>query len=226
MRVAGATIGDLDGKSLTAQMGRPAVTGVRHPFTYHGSKIAEWELGGEVDESLRLTLTLDCEDEDNSTALAVASYAADYQPLYFMGGELRIGGTGVFVSDWSASCDNQLKTDRYGIRKSSLKKEPLEGEEFRELELEATGEFEDLVMHGRFMNGEEANLVVLYEGRTISGTHKYGLECTYPRVRFDGEGPTAGGGDLLEQNMDLKVLNPLDGSSPVTFRYTTTDSTP
>lgn len=221
-----ATVGDLDGKSLTWQFGRPAITGVRHPFTYHGGKVAEWEVSNEVDESLRLTLTGDFEDEDNTTALAVAAYAADYKPLYFTGGEIRVGGVAVFVNEWSASGDNGLKTDRYGIRKTSLKKEQLEGEDLREYELETTGEFEDLVAHERFMNGQEATFSALYEGQTISGMHKFATEFIFPRVRSDGEGPAAGGGEVIEQTTNLKVLQPLDGSSPVSIKIRTTDSQP
>ena len=53
------TPGDLDGKSLTVQVGIPDVnTGTVHPFTYSGCKIESWELACSEGELATLGLTI------------------------------------------------------------------------------------------------------------------------------------------------------------------------
>jgi len=53
------TVGDLDGKSLTVQVGRGDASGSVHPFTYTGGKIATAEFANAVDGVLNVTLGLD-----------------------------------------------------------------------------------------------------------------------------------------------------------------------
>ena len=119
------TIGDLTGDFFTLQVGRPLVGSTVQPFTYHGCKVTQWELSGEVDAPASLKLSIDAEDEDTSTALAAASYPAA-EMLTFVGGRVQIGAVDFAATSATVSCENNLKTDRYFLRDSSLKREPLE----------------------------------------------------------------------------------------------------
>src|SRR3954465_1580378 len=67
------TPGDLP-TSMTVQMGRPDVGATVRPFTYHGCCVNDWEISCSAGEIAKLKLSLIGEDEDNSTALATASY--------------------------------------------------------------------------------------------------------------------------------------------------------
>jgi Phage tail tube protein len=51
-----ATPGDLTGKSMTLQVGRPDLTGTVQPFTYTGCKVRSWELGAQAGQLAQLTL--------------------------------------------------------------------------------------------------------------------------------------------------------------------------
>lgn len=231
-----ATLGDLFGKSRTIQVGRPDVGGVVNPFTLLGGKVSEWEFSVEVDGLLTYSETLDFQDVRTpdttpaGPALAAAAYPADIVPLDFIGAQIQVAGVPVDLSSFSLSCSNNLKTDRYFLRNSSLKKEPLEDTEAREITGELGGEFENRVAYNRFVQGTEAALVALFEGATIAvvggTTYRFGVQITCPRVRWDGGSPTAGGADVLEQPQEIKVLAPTDGSSPVSIRYRTTDTAP
>lgn len=228
-------LGNLNGKSFSTQIGRPDVTGTINPFTGLGGKVASWQIAVEVDGLVLLTETLDFQNQITPStptagggpgpALAAATYPSSPTPLDFIGAKLLIGGVATDVSSLTLTGDNHLKTDRYFIRQSALKKEPLEETEARELGVELAGEFEGLTAYNRFVNGTEATLSAVFRGPLIEGTIYAGLTVDYARVRWDGGTPTAGGADVLDQPQTCKVLAPASGEA-VTFTYVTLDATP
>lgn len=219
-----ATPGDLTGKSLTVQVGKPDTGGTVRSFTYHGCKVNEWEIAASVGEIAMLTVSLLGEDLDTSTALATASYPSGDSLFVFTQGVLSIAGSGFDVSEVTLSGNNNLKDDRYFIG-SALRKNPLENG-FREYTGELTAEFNDLTAFTRFVNGTEAALTLFFTGATISNAYKYALEIT-TNVRFDGEDPEVSGPEVLEQPLSFKCLNSGAGdSAAISLKYRTTDSTP
>lgn len=226
------TLGNINGKSFSTQIGRPAVDGTVHPFTHLGGKIAEFELAVEVDGLVLWTETLDFMDARTPStpvtpgpALATPTYPAGVVPLDFIGALISVGGTPVDVNSFTLSGSNGLKTDRYFLRRSSLKKEPIEDTEPRELTVELGGEFEGLTAYNRFVNGTEAALIASFRGPIIEGAIFAGLDVTLARIRWDAGTPTAGGPDVLEQPQTCKVLAPAAGEA-VSFAYTTSDAAP
>lgn len=219
-----ATLGDLTGKSLTAQVGKPGAGGTVHPFSYLGCKVASWELGMEVDGILTLALTLDAVDEDTTTGLETASYASSDELLVFTGATVTIGGSSVDVRSFSVSGDNALATDRYFLRDSSLKREQYQAG-YTELTGSLEMDFEDLTEYNRFKDGTEAEIVATFEGTTVLDTgYVPHVKVTLPACRFDGDTPTVGGMEILTQSLPFKVLN--DGSNePITIEYQTADTT-
>lgn len=223
-----ASIGPLFGKSLTVQVARGNVTtGANDPFTYHGGKVNDWELACEPDGLALLTLGMDFEESDTVTALSTAAYPSSLELFDFTQAVIKVGGVNLDVSSLSLKGDNQLKADRYFLRGSALKKEPLEDTAPRELTCDLTGEYDGTAQAwARFVNGTEATLQVTFTGSILEAAVAAKLDINAGRVRWDGGTPNAGGPDVIEQPHSIKILAPTDGSNPLTAAYTTLDLTP
>jgi len=216
-----ATLGDLNGKSFTAQVGRVDNTGAKIPFTYQGGKVKEWELANAVDELLNLTVTCDFAKETigegtGAYALAVPTFVPNTKLFSFGGGTVTVGGSNFDISDFSLKATNGLKDDRYFIRSSGMKAEPLESE-LRKYEWSIKGEFSGTAHANRvaaaIASGAVANITVLWDGPDGSQ-----VKVEMPFARFD-EGPvTVGGMEVVEH--DLSGIALTDGTaSPVTITY-------
>lgn len=210
------SLGDLAGDSFTLQVGRPDVSGTVRAFTYHGGKVAAWTLACANDGLLVCSLDVDFEDEDTDTSLAVASYPSGAIPHVFTGGTITVGGSSADVLSMEVRGDNGLKRDRYFLRNSGLKKEPLQTG--TELSGTLTAEFEGLTHYNRFRNTTEAAFTATF---ATSTSPAHDLVITLPLVRFDGETPSVGGTDVLQQSLPFVALD--DGA---TIAYRTADSTP
>lgn len=207
--------------SLTAQVGRTDVSGTTRPFTYHGCRVTQWELGCSVDEIASLKLSLDGEDEDTATGLATVSYPASLSLLTFVNGTLTIAGSAASVKSASVAGQNGMATDRYFLG-STLKKQQLEmGMRTYSGTFEA--EFEALTHYNRFVNGTEAEIVLNFQGGVISGIYNYEAKIT-ANVRFDGETPNVSGPEIVGQTLPFKVVD--NGTTSIKLEYTTTDVTP
>jgi hypothetical protein len=215
------TPGDLP-VGLTVQVGRTDTGGTTQPFTYHGCRVSEWELGCSMGEIAKLTATLLGEDESTDIALAVASYPASLGLMTFVEGSLLVGGAAMDVTEFSLSGANTLKDDRYFFG-SRLRKSPLENG-LREYTGELSSEFTSLTAYNRFVNGTEAALVLTFEGATISNAFKYYTKIT-ANVRFDGETPEVSGAEVIEQPLAYKCVGNTPGQA-LTIEYQTTDTAP
>jgi hypothetical protein len=216
------TPADLTGRSLTVQVGRPDVGGTVRAFTYHGCKVAEFELTAEVDELLTLGVTILGEDEDTSTALATPSYPTGDALFVFTQGVLQVAGSNQDVKGFSLSGNNGLSDDRYFLG-SQLRKNPLEASR-REYTGELTAEFESLTAYNRFVNGTEAQLVLTFTAGLIEGAFNYRLVIT-ANVRFDGETPSVEGPDIVAVTLPFKCLNSGAGdATALQIDYRTTDT--
>ncbi|MGH3834191.1 MAG: phage tail tube protein [Pseudonocardiaceae bacterium] len=215
------TPGDLP-TSLTVQVGRTDVGGTTRPFTYHGCRVASWKIEAAVGEIAKVTATLLGEDEDTATGLASASYPSSLTLMTFVNGVLSLGGSAHDVTSFSLEGDSGLAADRYFLG-SQLREVPLEAE-FREYTGELETEFQDLTAYNRFVNGTEAALVLTFTGAAISGAFNFATVIT-ANVRFDGETPTVGGAEIIEQPLAYKCLGNTSASA-LTVLYRTTDTTP
>lgn len=207
---------------LTVQVGRTSENGTVNPFTYHGCKVASWELDASVGEIGRLTVDLVGEDEDTSTSLATASYASAASLLVFTQATLTVAGSAFHVRSCTLSGDNGLDTDRYRLG-SALRKAPVEAA-MREYTGTLDAYFADLTAYNRFVNGTEAALVLDFVGAEIESGFNFGLEVTC-NVRFDGETPNVGGPEEIPLALPFKCVSS-DGTpgDAITAVYTTTDT--
>lgn len=214
------TPGDLP-TGLTVQVGRPARGGTVHPFTYHGCTVANWQLDCAISGLAKLKFGLLGEDEDTATALAVVSYATAIRRLSFVQGSLTIAGSAVKVKNATVSGTNTLAEDGYSLG-SALREQPLEAG-MRSLTGSVAGDFRDLAAYNRFVDGTEAELILLFQGGTISSTYKYETKVT-ANVRFDGETPKVTGAGVLQQNLPFTIVD--NGTTSIKIEYQTTDTTP
>lgn len=215
------TPGDLSGKSMTVQIGRPDIGGTVRPFSYLGCKVATAELSLEVNEFVLMTVGLYGAHEDTGQALATASYPSGLSPFVFTHGSISLAGSAFDVRSASLSIDNGLATDRHFIRATTPErpKEPLEADR-RAITGTLTADFTDLTAYNRFVNGTEAALVfTLNAGASAQTTITL-------NVRFDGDTPEIGGAELLEQSLPFKAVSATSDAAAITVVVINSDSAP
>lgn len=230
---------DPTGLFFTSQVGRPDIAGTVQPFTYLGCKVASWELSCDVDGVLMAKVDIDARDETTATGLATAAYPATSELFYFTGAQVALGGTYSFpasvdtvtaptlvdVKKFSLKGDNKIKTDRYFLRSSSLKKEPLPNDYY-----DVTGsmdvEFSTLVDYTRFTSGTPCVVRAQFIGSLIEGSFFRMVEIILTNVRFDGETPNVSGPDVLDHSLSFQMLQDAANPTfpPLIFNYFTTDT--
>lgn len=205
----------------TIQVGRPDTGGTVQPFTYHGCKISQWTLECAINQIATLSCSILGEDEDNATSLASITYPAGLSLMTFVNGTLSVGGSAVDVKSASVQGTNVLAEERYFLG-SALRKNPLEAG-MRDFTGNIEPEFAGLTAYNRFLNGTEAELILLFQGATISGLFKYETKIT-ANVRFDGKTPTVGGPQIVMNPAPFKVVD--NSTTSIKIEYQTTDTTP
>lgn len=225
-----ATIGTLLGKYLTIQAGKPRTgSATVDPYTWHGCKVTDWELSCDVDGILIASIGIDAEDEDNSTALATASYPSDYRVFTFDKAAVTIAATSFEATTISVTGANQLDVARRFLTGSSLKKEPVETAH-REYGVTMEAEYTSLTQYDRFKSATAAGQLAAVEA-TFTGPIAHGgttlpeLKITLPAVRFAEVSQPIGGAEKITQSITGEVVD--NGSDePITITYRTTDATP
>lgn len=216
------TPGDLP-VGLTVQVGRPLNTGTVQPFTYHGCRVASWEVSAAVGEIGKLKMSLIGEDEDVSTELASASYPSTLSLMTFKEATLNIASSAAPCRSFTLRGDNGLEPDRFRLG-SQLTLAPLEAA-YRLYDGDLELDFSATTEYARFTGGTEAALVALFEGATISGAHKYQIQFT-TNVRYDGDTPNVDGPAELKQPIRFKCVDSGSGpSTAITLVYKTSDAT-
>lgn len=189
---------DLTGKSMTMQVGKPAIDGTRHPFTWGGAKIASWTLTAEVGSLAMLSLDVVAMTETNGVSLAVASYDATLAPFVFTEANLLVAGsTNNVVSSVEITCDNGI-TERPRLGSDTSREYLQNG--FREITGSAKTDFVSLAQYNRFVDGDETALVLNFD----NGTERLVITC---HVRYDGGAPELTGPELLEETVEFKVVH-------------------
>jgi hypothetical protein len=215
------TPGDLDGKGLTFQIGRPARSGVVVPFTYAGCKVQSWELGMNVGEIATLGITVIGKSETTGIALGAATFDTAIRPMNFVFGSLRVGNSDLCVRSVTISGENNLTDDRVCFGQNTID-EPTQmdlreySSEF-EVEFGANGSSNDLELYNRYVDGEEAALELTLRNSTSTAALRL-----FGNLRTDGETPNVGGRDMLTYSLSGKFLGPgTTDAGALTAVYTT-----
>lgn len=212
------TPADLQTLYMTMQVGRPFVGGTVQAMTYTGCKIAGWELSASAGEIAMVTFNILAQNESTAVALATATYPATYAPMTFVHGVLSLGGTPTDVRDVTITADNGLADDRYFIKGSGLRSQPIESN-WRSYTWSATLDWATLTDYNRFKLGTEAAL-------TLTFTNGANIFQIVGNVRTDGSTPTVDGPDILDLPLTGRfVASGATDDTAIKIIRTTTEAT-
>lgn len=212
------TPGDLTGKGLTIQIGRPDSGGTVRPFTYAGTKVASWEIALSANENATFGLSVVSQTMTTLTALASASYTTTSNPFSFASGSFTLAGSTLCIRSARVAGDNKLDADRVCVGHNYIE-EPIESD-LRELTGELEMEFPDLVHYNRFLAGTEGYMSL----GLVNGTKSLTLAGN---VRTDKSAPQVSGRGVILQTFNFKcVASTASDASAFTATYVTADTTP
>jgi len=211
------TPGDLTGKGLTFQVGRPDRGGTVRPFTYAGTKIQSWEVGLSAGEIATLGLSVVAQSMTTATALATAAYASTSDsPFTFVNGSFSLAGSSLCIRSARIGGENNLTTDRVCVGHDYIE-EPVQTD-LRTFSGELEIEFPDLYHWERFVNGTEGSMSLAL----ASGT-QYSFTIT-SNVRTLAASPTVSGRDMVVQNFSFDAVGTNSDASAITCTYVTADT--
>ena len=231
--------GDLLGKSLTIQVGRPEPsTQTVKPHTIAGAKCTGWEFSVADNEVAKLSMSFDGWDEATATALATASYVTAEEFSFMQVTEFSIGntiagtnpltesgGTAVtaIVKSFSLKGENALATERFGLGNSGVKKEQLEnGVPTITGTLDA--EYLQSEWYTPFKANTATSLVFRMEGSIISEANKNTLEFIIPEIRIKKVTPKVTGPDLVMASVEFEVYTNSTAQNPLQVTVISADS--
>jgi hypothetical protein len=218
------TLGDVFGRSFTAQAGVPQYGGTVLAKTMTGCKVAGFEIGVDNGGIATGKFTIDAANLVTTQSLATASYALNGGIFHFAQGALTVDAGGVTnVKDFTLTVDNNLKTDRYALGGLGAKSEQTIGG-FRKVSGKMTAEFTDAVLMNKFLTDSSAALVLTFTGNLIQGTYYDKLVITVPAVKLNGETPAVAGDGPVDLSLDWEAYD--DGTNqPLTILHQTSEAT-
>lgn len=209
--------------SFTIQVQRPdTYDGTIRSFTHHGCMIKDWSLTQGVNEYLQTEFNFDFEEVETTTAAGTPSYPANTSPFDWTQCSVTIDGSPVDVTSFDLSADLGLKTDRYQLRSSNLKKQPVRGA-VPTYEGTIEAEFQDTDLYDLFIAGAPVEIVATWTGDVIEGANSASLVVTLPACQFNGDSPAASLDDVAMISLPFKALD--NGTDPtVTVAVVSTDT--
>jgi len=210
-----ATPGDLEGKSMSWQVGRPDSSGTVRPFDYAGCKIGSWTISAEVGSIATMDLDLVGMTEATGGTLATASYDATWEPFVFTEASLTLAGTSI-ATVRSLSLTGTNAVERRVRLGSGTSKEPLQIGR-RTYEGTVSMDFDDLTEYAKYVAGTQVALVALFD----NGTDTLTITCN---VQYTGETPVVGGQELLEQSLPFRALHATSDASAITLTLSNTET--
>lgn len=234
------TPGDLYGKSLTVQVGRPEPgSGTVRPFGYTGCKVTQWEMTLQDGDHLKLSVTLDGRDEDTSTGLAVASYASGAELFNFSHATLKLGGTpatadgkttisggtavATVINQIQLKGESPMAVDRYGIGNAGLKAEQIEND-YPNVTGSLDAEFDKTELYDVFKAYDSLALELVLEFGAADTDQPFHLSFLAPAIKFKESSPSVDGPGIVKAQTEFEVYD--NETDPAyQFRYVSTDTT-
>lgn len=219
------TLDTAPNKSYTVQVQTPPVSSsTLVPMDYLGVKLSGINLSWEPASVLTYELPTVVRALDTAQSLATYTPPTAWDMLSFKGGSLTIGGVAEanVVGGGSLNIGFNLRTDGFALGSSGLINDPVETDKPT-----ATGsftaDFNDLTNLNRVINNTSADVVLKFEGATISGAHKYYLQVTIPDCTFNSPAPNVDGPGPVQQQVSFE--NSSSTGDPVVITYMSTDTT-
>lgn len=193
------TPGDVFGKALTVQVGRPDIAGDVQKFVYAGCKITEMEIAAELDKPVTMGMSLIGMTEATTGTVTSASYGTGHAKPYkaITHGALTIGGSAQPISSFKIKVTRPFDERRFHGQATTS--EPIQSDRLS-ITGEITCEFEGLTLYNRFVNGTEAAFVyTLTQGTNV---------LTFDgNVRFDGTTPAKAGRGIISVTVPVVFVS-------------------
>lgn len=208
--------------SWTVQVQRVDAAGVVRPFTYHGCVPTAFGIEQSVGGFLSMSVDMDAEDEDTSTAAGSPTYPATASPWNWSQAVVSINGAPTDCLDFSLSAELAMKTDRRFLRGSALKKRPRRAA-VPNIEGSVNVELDGLTLYDLHRAGTIVPITVTWTGTNITAGHNREVVLTLPACQLRGETPKAALEDMTTQAVPFKVLH--NGTNPqMTISTKSTDA--
>ena len=217
------TLGDVYGRSFTAQVGAPQYGGTVTPKTVTGCKVSSFDLGVSNGGIATGRFSIDGAGFSTATSLATPSYAVNGSVFHFAQGAVTVDGTAVAnIREFNVSVENTLKTDRYNLGAADTKAEQgIDG--FRKITGSVTAEFTDTTLLAKFLADTTLSLALTFTGSTIASTYKDTLSITVSAAKLDGDTPKVAGPGVIDVTFNFEGYD--DGTNaPLTVTYQTSES--
>lgn len=206
--------------SYTLHFERADCAPTDRPFAYTGCMVNRARFRVNVDGFFELQIDWWAAGEDlgQTSVAGTAAYPSGAELLSFVGASATVGGSGLDLSSFELSVNNNLATGRRFLGNTTKKPKV----QRRTIDGVLIGEFEDLVEYNRFVNGDEFAIVATVAGVTNSS---HNLATTL-NARYDGETPRGGTSDgVLEQRLPFKAIaSGSTDATALTAVYTSPDS--
>lgn len=219
------TLGDVYGRSFTAQVGVPQYGGTVTPKTLGGCKITSFELGVSNAAIATGKFSVDAASLTTGISLATASFSnyATTNLFNFAQGAITVDGSSVAnVKDFSITVENTLKTDRFNLGSGGVKAEqPITG--FRKISGKLTAEFTDTTLLAKYLSDATTALVLTFTGGVIANAATEKLVINVSAVKFNADTPNVSSPGVIDLAMTFEAYD--DGSNaPLTITYQTADA--
>ena len=218
------TLGDVYGRSFTAQVGVPQYGGTVTPKTTSGMKISSFELSVANGGIAMGKFNVDGASMTTGTSLATASYSTISNLFNFAQGAITVDGSSVAnIKDFTLTVNNTLKVDRYNLGASGIKAEQVING-FRTITGKLTAEFTDTTLFAKYLADTTTALALTFTGATIANGQSEKLSITVSAVKFDADTPNVPGPGVIDLAMTFTAYD--NGTdAPLTIVYQTADST-
>ena len=212
------------GTSYTVQVAKADSNGGLQAFTYEGSIVTGFNVSQDLGSALSLTVDFDSEAEQNSTALAAASYPSGTDVFVYTDATIEIDDSAISTfTSFSLDGDLGMKTDRRFLKGSAVKGQPLRNA-LPSYTGSLSGEFQVMAQYEAFVAGTTFKLeFIAAKSTAIAGSYYPTFKVTLPVCVFTGSTPTASLSDLSTIELPFTVLD--NGSdAAVKIEYTSTDT--
>jgi Phage tail tube protein len=219
------TLGDVYGRSFTAQVGVPQYGGTVTPKTLGGCKVSSFELAVSNAAIATGKFNIDAASLTTGISLATASFSnyATTNLFNFSQGAITVDGSSVAnVKDFTLTVDNTLKTDRFNLGAAGIKAEQtING--FRKISGKLTAEFTDTTLLAKYLSDANTALVLTFTGGVIALAQSEKLVINVSAVKFNADTPNVAGPGVIDLAMSFEAYD--DGTNqPLTITYQTADA--